>query len=69
MHDFGKHIDADPRGTPAAQDDEVPRTSLEILLQRIQERTATVGVIGLGYVGLPLRSRAPMCSNERSAST
>ena len=41
-------------GTPAAQDDEDPATPLEILLQRIQERTATVGVIGLGYVGLPL---------------
>jgi len=26
----------------------------EQLLQRIQDRTATVGVIGLGYVGLPL---------------
>lgn len=26
----------------------------EILLRRIEERTATVGIIGLGYVGLPL---------------
>ena len=26
----------------------------EVLLQRIQDRTATVGIIGLGYVGLPL---------------
>ena len=24
------------------------------LLQRIQDRTAVVGIIGLGYVGLPL---------------
>jgi UDP-N-acetyl-D-glucosamine dehydrogenase len=29
-------------------------TSLETLLSRINNRTATVGVIGLGYVGLPL---------------
>ena len=26
----------------------------EVLLRRIQDRTATVGIIGLGYVGLPL---------------
>ena len=26
----------------------------DILLQRIQDRTATIGIIGLGYVGLPL---------------
>ena len=24
------------------------------LLSRIQDRTATVGIVGLGYVGLPL---------------
>jgi len=27
---------------------------LQVLQQKIQERTATIGVIGLGYVGLPL---------------
>jgi len=30
------------------------KTPREALLERIQNRTATVGVIGLGYVGLPL---------------
>ncbi len=28
--------------------------TLSLLLERIQQRTATVGVVGLGYVGLPL---------------
>ncbi|MBV9494607.1 MAG: nucleotide sugar dehydrogenase, partial [Acidobacteria bacterium] len=28
--------------------------SVEVLLQKIEQRTARVGVIGLGYVGLPL---------------
>ncbi|MDD2608017.1 MAG: hypothetical protein PHN70_09825, partial [Lascolabacillus sp.] len=27
---------------------------MKTLLQKIQTKTATVGVIGLGYVGLPL---------------
>ena len=26
----------------------------DVLLQKIQDRKATVGIIGLGYVGLPL---------------
>ena len=30
----------------------------ELLLQKIQERAARVGVIGMGYVGLPLAARA-----------
>jgi len=29
-------------------------TQLEDLLEKIHARTATVGIIGLGYVGLPL---------------
>ncbi len=41
-------------GTAAAHSNQEPTTPLETLLLRIQERTATVGVIGLGYVGLPL---------------
>ena len=41
-------------GASAAHGDEDSRTSLETLFLRIQERTATVGVMGLGYVGLPL---------------
>lgn len=41
-------------GTAAAHSHEDPPTPLETLLLRIEERTATVGVIGLGYVGLPL---------------
>jgi UDP-N-acetyl-D-glucosamine dehydrogenase len=41
-------------GTAAAQIDEESTDPLELLLLRIEECTATVGVIGLGYVGLPL---------------
>jgi UDP-N-acetyl-D-glucosamine dehydrogenase len=42
-------------GTAAAQSsEESPTPPLDTLLVRIVERTATVGVIGLGYVGLPL---------------
>jgi UDP-N-acetyl-D-glucosamine dehydrogenase len=41
-------------GTAAARSHEDSPTPLEVLLLRIRERTATVGVIGLGYVGLPL---------------
>ncbi len=41
-------------GTTAAQSSEESPTPLDTLLLRIVERTATVGVIGLGYVGLPL---------------
>ena len=26
----------------------------EVLLEKIQDRRATIGIIGLGYVGLPL---------------
>ena len=32
----------------------VPETSIEILRKRIDDRSATVAVMGLGYVGLPL---------------
>jgi UDP-N-acetyl-D-glucosamine dehydrogenase len=32
----------------------MPDTTFESLLRRIESRSATVGVIGLGYVGLPL---------------
>lgn len=32
----------------------LPKKSLDVLLQKIQRRSARIGVIGLGYVGLPL---------------
>ena len=41
-------------GTADAQIAEEPLTPLEKLFQRIKDRTVTAGVIGLGYVGLPL---------------
>ena len=56
-------------GASAAHGDEDSRTSLETLFLRIQERTATVGVMGLGYVGLPLALACAEYSNQRSAST
>jgi UDP-N-acetyl-D-glucosamine dehydrogenase len=40
--------------TAAAKSSEESPTPLDTLLLRIAKRTATVGVIGLGYVGLPL---------------
>ena len=48
-------------GSAAAHGDEEPAAPLKILFQLIAERTATVGVIGLGYVGLPL---AIACAEE-----
>lgn len=48
-------------GTAAAKSGEESPTPLDTLLVRIAERTATVGVIGLGYVGLPL---ALACAEE-----
>ncbi len=48
-------------GTAAAAITEEPVTPLEKLFQRIKERTVTAGVIGLGYVGLPL---ALACAEE-----
>jgi hypothetical protein len=36
---------------PSKQD---PRSSVVMLKEAIEKKTATVGVIGLGYVGLPL---------------
>ena len=30
------------------------KTELDVLMRGIREKTARVGVIGLGYVGLPL---------------
>jgi UDP-N-acetyl-D-glucosamine dehydrogenase len=41
-------------GTAGAQSSEEFPSALDTLLLRIAKRTATVGVIGLGYVGLPL---------------
>jgi UDP-N-acetyl-D-glucosamine dehydrogenase len=35
--------------------------SLEILLERIRAKTATVGIVGLGYVGLPLARAFAEC--------
>ena len=32
----------------------MPNANFESLLAKLEDRTATVGVIGLGYVGLPL---------------
>jgi hypothetical protein len=29
-------------------------TKLETIIQKISDKTVTIGVIGLGYVGLPL---------------
>src|SRR6478609_4205928 len=34
--------------------DIVPMTSAEILAEKIRSRRARVGIVGLGYVGLPL---------------
>jgi len=48
-------------GSATAHGDEEPAAPLKILFQLIAERTATVGVIGLGYVGLPL---AIACAEE-----
>lgn len=41
-------------GSAAAPSTEEPLAPLEKLFKRIKERTITAGVIGLGYVGLPL---------------
>ena len=43
-----------PAPTPARTDDDL----LEVLLRRIQERTARVLLVGQGYVGLPVAMRA-----------
>jgi UDP-N-acetyl-D-glucosamine dehydrogenase len=37
-------------------DEDTPMTK-EALLQRLKDRTATIGIVGLGYVGLPLALR------------
>jgi UDP-N-acetyl-D-glucosamine dehydrogenase len=47
-------------GSATAQIAESIETSAETLAQRLQERAATIGIIGLGYVGLPL---AVACGN------
>ena len=40
--------------TGAASDRSHPGAMKAQLLSRIQDRSATVGIVGLGYVGLPL---------------
>ena len=44
---------------------------LEVLAARIREKEATVAVVGLGYVGLPLLlgSRAPASPSSVSTPT
>jgi UDP-N-acetyl-D-glucosamine dehydrogenase len=49
---LAKATDGD--GFPAFVSAYMPHTPFETLMRRIESRTATVSVIGLGYVGLPL---------------
>src|SRR5579859_5990678 len=49
---------------------EMMQSAASELLQRIEQRGAVVGIIGLGYVGLPCRSnwRAPVFASSASTS-
>ena len=42
-------------------------TPLEVLSTSIDERTAKIGVIGLGYVGLPLAVELSAAGRHRNA--
>ena len=44
-----REVQATPRPRPSARE-----THLQGLLRRLNDRTAVVSIIGLGYVGLPL---------------
>ncbi|UJW76920.1 hypothetical protein [Rhizobium sp. SL42] len=43
-----------------------PLHSYEMLLQHIQSRSARVGIIGLGYVGLPLATVKALIVDTRN---
>lgn len=46
--------EAKPHGTPASSDAVQPSSSLRDALVRIQQGQLSVGILGLGYVGVPL---------------